>query len=76
MYQANMDMGIFQETKVTDRIYTRRSAEYSVVTTDAPSRHRGRVAVFHRLAPHFAMKAVQKFGPNVVGFQLATGTWR
>ena len=26
MYQANMDLGIFQETKVTDGIYTHRSA--------------------------------------------------
>ena len=35
--QANMDLGIFQETKVTDSIYTRGSDGYSVVTTDAPS---------------------------------------
>ena len=71
--QANMDLGILQETKLTDGIYTRRSAGYSVVATDAPSRHRGGVAIFHRPAPHFAVEAVQKFGPNVIGFQLATG---
>ena len=34
------------------------------------------MAVFHRTAPHFAVEAVQKFGPNVVGFQLATGVQR
>ena len=28
--------------------------------------------MFHRPAPHFAVEAVQKFGPNVAGFQLAT----
>ena len=66
-------LGIFQEIKVTNGIYTRGSAGYSVVATDTPSRHRGGVAFFHRLAPHFAVDAVQKFGPNVVGFQLATG---
>ena len=71
--QANMDLGIFQETKLTDGIYTRRSAGYSVVVTDAPSRHRGRVAVFHRPAPHFLVEAVQQFGLNVIGFQLVTG---
>ena len=27
--QANMDLDIFQETKVKDRIYTRRSAGYT-----------------------------------------------
>ena len=37
MYQANMELGIFQNTKVTDGIYTCRSAGYSVVATDAPS---------------------------------------
>ena len=71
-----MGRGIFQEAKVTDGIYTRGSAGYSVVATDTLSRHRGGVAVFHRPAPHFAVEAVQKFGSNVVGFQLATGEWR
>ena len=67
-----MGLVILQETKLTDGVYTRRSDGYSIVTTDVPSRHRGGVAVFHRPAPHFAVEAVQQFGPNVVGFQLAT----
>ena len=33
MSQPNMDMGIFQETKCTDGIYTRESAGYRVVAT-------------------------------------------
>ena len=74
--QANMDLGILQETKPTEGIYTRRSDGYSVVATDAPSLHRGSVAIFHRPVPHFAVEAVQKFGPNVIGFQLATGARR
>ena len=37
MSQANMDLGILQETKLTDGIYTRGSAGYSVIATDAPS---------------------------------------
>ena len=76
MYQDNMDLGIFQETKVTEVIYTRGSAGYSFVATDTPSRHHSGVAVFHRPAPHFEVEAVQKFGPNVVGFYLATGAQR
>ena len=51
-------------------------AGYSFLATDAPSRHRGGVAIFHRPAPHFAVEAVQKFGPNMIGFQLATGARR
>ena len=66
--QANMDLGIFQETKCVDGIYTRKSDGYSIVATDAPSRHRGGVAVFYRPSPLFAVEAVRQFGPNVVGF--------
>ena len=68
-----MELGILQETKLTEGISTRGSAGYSVFATDTPSRHRGGVAIFHRPALHFAVEAVQKFGPNVIGFQLATG---
>ena len=71
MSQANMDLGILQETKLTDVIYTRGSDGYSVVATDAPSRHRGG-AIFYRSEPHFAVEAVDKFRPNVIDFQLAT----
>ena len=45
MAQDNMDLGIFQVTKCTDGIYTRASAGYSVVATDAPIRHCGGVEV-------------------------------
>ena len=72
MSQANMDLGIFQETKLTDEIYTCGLAGYSVVATDTPSQHCGRVAIFHWPVAHFAVEAVQHFGPNVIGFQLAT----
>ena len=37
MSQANMDLGILQETKLTDGIYTRWSDGYSVIATDVPS---------------------------------------
>ena len=73
MSQANMDLGILQETKLTDGIYTRGSAGYNVIATDALSRHRGGVALFYRSEPHFVVEAVEKFGPNVLGFQLAKG---
>ena len=71
-----MDLGIFQETKCTEGIYTRESAGYSVVATDTPSRHYGGVAVFYWPSPLFAVEAVCQFGPNVVSFQLATGARR
>ena len=76
MSQANMDLGILQETKLIDGMYTRGSAGYSLVATDAPSQHHGGVAIFYRSEPHFVVEAVDNFGPNVIGFQLATGEWR
>ena len=76
MSQANMYLGIFQETKVTDRVYTRGSAGCSVMAMDVPIQHRGGVTVFYGTAPHFAVEAVQQLGPNVVGFQLETGERR
>ena len=59
MAQANMDLGIFQETKCTDGIYTRESAGYIVLATDTPIRHRVVVAVFYRPLPLFAVEAVR-----------------
>ena len=76
MSQANMDLGIIQETKLPDGIYIRGSAGYSVVATDTPSRNRGGIAIFHRPTPHFAVEAVRKYGPNVIRSQLATGARR
>ena len=76
MSQANMDLGIFQETKCTDGIYTRESAGYHVVATDAPSRHRGRMALFYRPSPLFAVEAVREYEPNVMSFEVATGARR
>ena len=71
--QANMDLGIFQETKCTEGIYTRESAGYRVVATDTPSRHRSGVALFYRPWPLFKVEAVREYGPNVLSFEVATG---
>ena len=76
MSQANMDLLFLQETKITDGVYTRGLAGYIVIATDAPIRHRGGVAIFYRPEPHFVVEAVEKFGTNVIGFQLATGARR
>ena len=76
MSQANMDLGILQETKLTDGVYTLVSAGYKVIATDVPSRHRGGVALFYLLTPHFVVEAVERCGPSVMVFQVATGERR
>ena len=76
MSQANMDLGILQETKLTDGVCTRVSVGYKVIATDAPSRHRGGVTLFYRPTPHFVVEAVERCGPNVMVFQVVTGERR
>ena len=73
MAQANIDLGVFQETKCTDVIHTRDSAGYGVVATDASSRHRGGVGLFYRPSALFAVEEVREYGPNVISFEVATG---
>ena len=51
-------------------------AGYRVVATDAPSRHRGGVALFYRPSPLFAVEAVREYRPNVLSFEIATGRRR
>ena len=76
MDQANLDMGILQETKITDGVYTRASARYRVVATDAPSRHRGGIAMFYREGAGFAVEEVRQYGPNVLSFEVVSGRRR
>ena len=76
MDQANMDLGVMQETNITDGIYTRTSAGYRVVATDAPSRHRGGIALFYREGAGFAVEELRPYGPNIISFEVVTGRRR
>ena len=76
MAQANIDLGVSQEKKCTDGIYTRESAGYRVVVTDVPSRHRSGVAQFYRPSSLLAVEEVREYGPNVISFEGATGRRR
>ena len=73
VYQYNMDLGILQETKLANGVYTCGSAGYSAVATNTPIRHCGGVAVFYQPSPYFVVDVVHQFGTNVFGFQLAKG---
>ena len=46
IYQANLDLGLFQYTKVLDDIHMRMFLGYRVVVVYAPGQHHGGVAVF------------------------------
>ena len=59
MYQANIDMVILQENKITNSVYTYGLSGYNVVAMYTPSRHRDRFAVFYWPAPHFVLDSDQ-----------------
>ena len=63
MAQANLDLGVLQESKLTGGFYTRGSARL---------RH-SRVVVFYRVYPRILMEVIHQFILNVTIFQLATG---
>ena len=76
MSQANMDLGVFQETKLTKRIYMCESSGYRVAATEAPSAHSGGIAVFYRASEHLSLEALQTYGDNVFRFHLKSGNRR
>ena len=70
MYQANMDLGVFQETKVNGGGYTMGSAGCNVITADALSRNQGGVAESYYNLSVFKMEAHQHFIVNTISFQM------
>ena len=60
----------------SDGVYTRALDGYRVVATDAPSRHRGGVALFYREEADFAVEEVRTYGPNVISFEVVTSRRR
>ena len=76
MGQANMDVGVSQETIFTDGTYTWGSAGYRVVATSVPSRHHDGVTLLYQDSPNVAVEAIRQFGVNVIACQLATGERR
>ena len=73
MEQANLELGVFQYTKVMDNVYTQALEEYHVIASEVPNRHRGRVIILYWDVPHFQVEAIQLHGLNLTRFQLASG---
>ena len=74
MDQTNIDLGLFQGTKVTYGIHTHALARYCVFVTVLFSRRSGGVSVFYRYkTPHFQVEEMHQHRPNVLSFQVASG---
>ena len=71
-----MDVGVFQETKLMEGIYSWFSAGYKVVAAPAPIQHQGGVVIFYWDSPVLAVEAIRHFGANVIACQMAVGKRR
>ena len=73
MASCGVDLGILQETKLTKNIYTRSSAGYTVVATEAVSASQGGVALFWRESDFFEVDCLMWRGVgNPAGDQTRT----
>ena len=76
MVQSNVDVGVFQKTKLADSIYIQGLAGYKVIAKPAPIRQRGGVTLFYQEYPAFAVEAIYQFGVNVIACQMVKGERR
>ena len=73
MDACGVDLGLFQETKLTDAFCTRNSSGYSVLATKAASAWSGGIALFYREHASFEVEEEKVWGPNVMLFELVLG---
>ena len=76
MSQANMYLGVFQDTKIKRIIYTCESIGYRLVEMEAPSVDSSGVAVFYMAEEHVSLEVLQTYGAKVFNFQMASGDRR
>ena len=72
MAQSKIDMGLLQDTKIIDGVYSQETAGFFVIALDALSRHCGGVALFYKELPRLVVESQQQHGPNAIIFQLVT----
>jgi hypothetical protein len=76
---AKMGVGcaILLEMKITDDRYSRMTSGYKVLSTKAPSKHKGGIALLWQPDHEgFDVEAARVVTPNLITFQLVTGDER
>jgi hypothetical protein len=76
---AKMGVGcaILSEMKITDNRYARMTSGYKVLSTKAPSKHKGGIALLWQPDHEgFEVEAARVVTPNLITFQLVTGDER
>ena len=73
MAQANVYLVILKEIKIIYGAYLWESPVFFVVTSDAPSRHCGGMALLYKESLCFAVEAYQQQDLKFTNFNLVTG---
>ena len=68
--QANVDLGLLQETNITGEFYVRDSSGFHVVVSDATSCYGRGVELFYKHLTRFVVEAHQQHGLNINIFQM------
>ena len=74
--QGKVDMGIVQETKLTDRIHARQGEGYSIWEIEAEIIHWGGIADFWGEDTGWQVEGIINYGRNVASLFLMSGTRR
>jgi hypothetical protein len=74
--QIGVDCGVLLEAKLTKGVYTRWSSGYNVQSTHVPSKWQRGISLFWRTSEMYEIEEVELHGPNVLSFQLVSGTRR
>jgi exonuclease III len=74
--QMNVDLGFLCETKLSDDKYTKFSSNYRVFASKASTLHSGGVALVYRQSPYWQVESERVHGPNVISFELVSGSRR
>ena len=75
MEQANIDVGLLTETKLSTDMYTKSAMGYTVSATKAVGMSGG-VALVHRQGKGWGLESIRSFGPNVIRATLVSGQRR
>ena len=68
LQQGNVNIGVLQETKLTQGIHKRHGAGHDVWEIEAEIWHRGGIAVAWRVKAGWQVEGFTNYGPNVVSF--------
>ena len=70
--KSGINIAVFQETKLTNDVYTRSSSGYRIVASNAPSAHQGGIALVWQEHQAYELEEYKFYGGNVMTFRLIT----